>query len=89
LLQQLLGYPSPRYLHVPAAANAQGEKLSKQTLAPAVDARHAGAQLLAALDFLGQHRPGSKIPAEILAEAARLWDPARIPRRVALAVPAV
>jgi glutamyl-Q tRNA(Asp) synthetase len=86
LLRQLLGYPAPRYLHVPAATNAQGEKLSKQTLAPAVDSRHAGAQLLAALGFLGQPRPDSMRPAEILAEASRLWDPARIPHRVALAV---
>lgn len=30
-LQQLLGYPTPRYLHVPVVTNALGEKLSKQT----------------------------------------------------------
>src|SRR3954471_12094067 len=30
-LQQRLGYSQPRYLHVPVAMNAAGEKLSKQT----------------------------------------------------------
>src|SRR4029079_181263 len=30
-LQRLLGVATPRYLHVPVAVNAVGEKLSKQT----------------------------------------------------------
>jgi glutamyl-Q tRNA(Asp) synthetase len=33
-LQRLLGFPQPRYLHVPVVVEAEGEKLSKQTLAP-------------------------------------------------------
>ena len=33
-LQRLLGYPSPRYLHVPVVTNALGQKLSKQSGAP-------------------------------------------------------
>ena len=36
-LQQQLGYPAPRYLHVPVVRNAAGEKLSKQTGAQALD----------------------------------------------------
>lgn len=36
-LQQLLGYLSPRYLHVAVVTNAAGEKLSKQTGALAFD----------------------------------------------------
>lgn len=36
-LQRLLGVPTPRYLHVPVMRNAQGEKLSKQTGAAAID----------------------------------------------------
>lgn len=36
-LQRLLGYASPNYLHVPVVVNAAGEKLSKQTMAPALD----------------------------------------------------
>lgn len=36
-LQRLLGYPTPRYLHVPVVTNERGEKLSKQTGAEALD----------------------------------------------------
>lgn len=36
-LQELLGLPQPVYLHVPVVANADGEKLSKQTGAQAFD----------------------------------------------------
>lgn len=36
-LQQVLGLPQPRYLHVPVVVNELGEKLSKQTGATAFD----------------------------------------------------
>ena len=72
-LQQLLRLPTPRYLHVPAAVNAEGEKLSKQTGAGAVAPTWASVRQ--ALDFLGQPK------AESLEEATRNWDPARIPAR--------
>ena len=55
-LQQLLGVPTPRYLHVPVVRNGNGEKLSKQTGALAVtagDEPAAVAALLQAADFLG------------------------------------
>lgn len=55
-LQGLLGYPTPRYLHVPVIRNAAGEKLSKQTGAVAVapgDAAAAVAVLVSAGRFLG------------------------------------
>jgi glutamyl-Q tRNA(Asp) synthetase len=68
-LQRLLGYPSPRYLHIPAALDARGEKLSKQTGAAPIDASH----WREALRFLGQP------PADDLARAVRNWDPALIP----------
>jgi glutamyl-Q tRNA(Asp) synthetase len=74
-LQRLLGYPTPRYLHVPAALNSAGEKLSKQTGAPPV----RGGELRRALAFLGQRE------TDDLAEAVRGWSPAAIPRRRALA----
>jgi len=51
-LQQQLGVPTPRYLHLPLVTNEAGEKLSKQTKAPAVDAAGDPATLLKALQFL-------------------------------------
>jgi glutamyl-Q tRNA(Asp) synthetase len=76
-LQRLLGYPTPRYLHIPAAVNAAGEKLSKQTGAPPIlDGRD---WLRHALRFLGQRE------TDDLAQAVKNWDPALIPRRRALA----
>ena len=56
-LQRLLRFPTPRYGHVAVAVNAQGEKLSKQTHAPAIDAAAPLPALFAALDFLGQQPP--------------------------------
>src|SRR4051794_27209742 len=51
-LQRLLGLPTPRYLHVPVALDAAGEKLSKQTGAMPLDA--SSLPLQQALAFLGQ-----------------------------------
>ena len=76
-LQRALGLAQPRYLHVPAALDAAGEKLSKQT-----GAAPAGPQMLArALEFLGQR------PSRTLEEAVAAWDPSRIPRRRAMIAP--
>jgi glutamyl-Q tRNA(Asp) synthetase len=78
-LQRLLGYAQPRYLHVPAAVNASGEKLSKQTGASPVDSGDAGI-LPRALRFLGQPE------SDNLRDATRDWDPGRIPRKRSIIV---
>lgn len=72
-LQRLLGTPTPRYLHVPVAVDACGQKLSKQTGARAVDAGNASTEIAAALAFLGQP------PAATLEQAVQQWNPALIP----------
>jgi glutamyl-Q tRNA(Asp) synthetase len=82
-LQRLLGLPTPRYLHLPVAVNDAGEKLSKQTHAPAIDARRAHALAGAALRFLGQNVPDTLQDMrldELWSGAAAAWDPRRIPR---------
>jgi len=56
-LQRLLGVSTPRYAHLPAAVNRRGEKLSKQTLARAVDTQHPAREITRALRFLGQTVP--------------------------------
>lgn len=73
-LQRRLGLATPRYLHVPVALDAAGEKLSKQTGAGPV----SDADLRRALAFLGQAETDS------LAQAMRNWNPALIPARRAL-----
>jgi glutamyl-Q tRNA(Asp) synthetase len=56
-LQQLLGLPTPNYLHLPVVTNTQGEKLSKQTLAKPVDHTRPAELLLRALRFMQQNPP--------------------------------
>lgn len=57
LLQRLLDFPVPAYAHLPVACNAAGEKLSKQTLARAVDEGEPARLLADVLAFLGQCPP--------------------------------
>ena len=57
-LQQLLGLPTPHYLHLPVAINARGEKLSKQALSKPVDRTNPARLLVQALAFLRQNPPG-------------------------------
>ena len=82
-LQHLLGFPSPEYLHFPVVTNAAGQKLSKQTLAPAVSGMEACKLLRDALAQLGQMPPGAghDTPSRLLAVAVRGWNAAAIPRR--------
>jgi glutamyl-Q tRNA(Asp) synthetase len=83
-LQRLLGLQMPRYLHLPVAVNAAGEKLSKQTFAPPVDARNPLPALVQAMRFLGQAPPAylARVQlAEFWAWALAHWDATRIPRQ--------
>ncbi|HUP97547.1 MAG TPA: tRNA glutamyl-Q(34) synthetase GluQRS [Usitatibacter sp.] len=74
LLQRALGIPAPRYLHVAVVTNAAGEKLSKQTAAPPVEAADASASLARALQFLGQPRVEHAAPAAMVAQAVAQFD---------------
>ena len=59
---------SIRWAHLPLLVNAEGQKLSKQTLASAVEVAKAPGLLLAALKMLGQISPGKSEP-QALADA--------------------
>jgi len=89
LLQRALGYPTPRYLHFPVATDADGEKLSKQTLAGPVDAAHAPDLISAALAFLGQPPVTSRKPGEMVAQAASQWHVRLIPKALSRRAPGV
>lgn len=80
----LLGQAVPAYAHLPLATNAAGEKLSKQTLARAIDEQPPAAALLAALRFLGQNPPAALAGAplvDIWQWARAHWSIAAAPRR--------
>jgi len=71
MLQRLLELPTPRYLHTPLVLAADGQKLSKQTGATAVDTRAPLAALQQAARTLGlpQHAGplGDALPAWVRA----------------------
>ncbi len=82
-LQHLLGFPTPRYAHVPVAVNAAGEKLSKQTLAKAITPKAAPMLVFEALDFLGQQPPAEMKNAtlqEMWRWAIANWKLSNVPK---------
>lgn len=87
-LQELLGLPQPRYLHVPLIIQPDGHKLGKSYRSPPLAADEAGSLLLRALRALGQQPPDElqgAAPAELLAWGSAHWDASRIPRSRTLA----
>ena len=88
-LQRLLGLPTPVYMHLPAAVNAQGEKLSKQTFAEPLPRTKPVAVLWRALAFLGQAPPRAWQEArldEFWQMAGEQWKVDTIPKRVSITV---
>jgi glutamyl-Q tRNA(Asp) synthetase len=77
-LQRLLRVPAARYLHIPVATSASGEKLSKQTNAPPLGEPFE--ELKAALRFLNQPACPelARSPLELLTLATARWDPSRL-----------
>lgn len=77
LLQCALGLPTPRYLHTPLVLAANGEKLSKQSGARALDTAEPIAALRQAGETLGLGQQPASInagtPAEWLRQAVPLW----------------
>ena len=67
---------TPRYAHLPLVTNALGQKLSKQTLAPALRGDANSRVLSEALNVLGHPPPASLLgapPAELLEWAVAHW----------------
>ncbi len=87
-LQDQLGFLRPRYAHIPVITNAQGQKLSKQNLAPAIDPGERQQLLLQALTLLGQHPLPELIDAsleELLHWGCRHWRLDAVPAVLQLA----
>ncbi len=86
-LQTLLGFPAPRYLHIPLLLQPDGHKLGKSYRSPPVATQHAPAQVLRALRALGQCPPESlqhRSVAEVLAWGVAHWNVAAIPPKTGL-----
>ena len=90
-LQGLLGLPTPAYAHVPLVTNAAGQKLSKQTLAPALPETGRRAVLAEALAALGHPSPPELLgtsPEQLLAWASAHWRIENVPTAPVVAKPA-
>jgi glutamyl-Q tRNA(Asp) synthetase len=86
-LQSCLGYPHPRYCHLPIVVNQQGQKLSKQTFAPAIDIREPSPTLIKALNTLGLPPDASLTgapPATLLSWAITQWDLQKLPHQATI-----
>ncbi|TIH07122.1 tRNA glutamyl-Q(34) synthetase GluQRS [Pseudomonas leptonychotis] len=87
-LQELLGLPQPRYLHVPLITQPDGHKLGKSYRSPPLPADQATVLLMRALRALGQSLPEGAdygTPSELLHWASQHWDASRIARSLTLA----
>ncbi|MEO4108335.1 tRNA glutamyl-Q(34) synthetase GluQRS [Acinetobacter pittii] len=78
-LGQLLGYPQLSYMHLPLAMNDQGQKLSKQNLAQALDLSKAPELLQKAILALGQPNVDLDQPRAMLRQAVAQWNIDLIP----------
>lgn len=82
-LQRALGFPVPRYAHLPLVVTADGAKIGKRDGAlplPSLDADRIRDTLALALGILGLEVKTSE-PRAMLESALRLFDPAKIRRQ--------
>ena len=78
-LGSILGYPKLEYMHLPLAMNDQGQKLSKQNMAQALDLNRAPELLQQAIRALHQPEVDLDTPAHMLKQAIAQWDIQHIP----------
>ncbi|KAA5837651.1 tRNA glutamyl-Q(34) synthetase GluQRS [Pseudomonas chlororaphis] len=86
-LQELLGLPQPRYLHVPLITQPDGHKLGKSYRSPPLAADQATPLLLRALHALGQKTDSEMAhasPREVLSWGIEHWDALLIPRTLSV-----
>lgn len=84
-LGQILNYPRLDYMHLPLAMNDQGQKLSKQNLAHALNPTQAPQLLQRALHALHQAPITLDTPKNMLQQAIAQWDINTIPHQIELA----
>jgi glutamyl-Q tRNA(Asp) synthetase len=87
-LQQALGLPTPRYLHLPLVCNPQGQKLSKQNHAQGINPHTPIENILKILELLRVDIPESDLyltqtPEQLLKTALPYWHPHHLPLTLA------
>ncbi|MCB1600189.1 MAG: tRNA glutamyl-Q(34) synthetase GluQRS [Xanthomonadales bacterium] len=83
-LQQCLGLSTPRYAHVPVLIGANGQKLSKQNLAPALSPVDFAAHLPQIAGWLGQPAVAGLPLDQALEQLRQRWRMASVPRRMTI-----
>ena len=81
MLQNSLNYPIPHYAHIPVACADNGQKLSKQNLAPALDLHNPQSTIWRALSWLKQEPPKNLRSAsvkELLTWGIAHWNPSSL-----------
>jgi glutamyl-Q tRNA(Asp) synthetase len=79
-LGSLLDYPKLNYMHLPLAMNDQGQKLSKQNMAQALDLSKAPELLKQVISALGQLNVELDQPRNMLKQAVQQWNVELIPK---------
>ena len=80
-LQRCLGADTPHYAHLPLLVNKQGQKWSKQTLAPALDLNRRELLLRQVMAYLNlPAAPEVERPSELLAWAVKHWNINNVPK---------
>lgn len=80
-LQQIVGYRTPDYGHVPIITDLSGNKLSKQSYAPELDLGSPQSCLISALRALGQNPPIDLLHltvSDLLSWGVKYWNPRQI-----------
>jgi glutamyl-Q tRNA(Asp) synthetase len=88
-LQQLLGFPVPRYLHLPIAINNDGSKVSKQSHAKAIDHNNPSKIICEALEFLGQSPPLEAVDSDLeslLSWSIKNWNINALPKQTEIKI---
>ena len=88
-LQQLLGYATPQYMHIPVIADKSGCKLSKQSFAKAVSETHPENELFNLLSLLKQRPPNELRNASVLEQldwAIINWHPETLKKQRAVSI---
>ncbi len=86
-LQRKLGYATPDYGHIPVIVDKAGDKLSKQSFAPALNSHEASQTLHLCLALLGLSPPRElrgDTPAKILDWGISRWDIQAVPKLATL-----